>query len=166
MKELIIDAETLLNRWSGLKYLKNTRIFLSAANYLTLRLYVAKSMEYLNTIPEEMDDYIKEHKSILDLSNSSAIESLFEIFMNTADTYMNTISISKRQNLELVIYKGFVLDKTDDCDLAPVIEEIIAFAEYKKEKREKLPIYTMNEPLINSIQEFNFKLDVRDARKR
>lgn len=166
MKELIIDAETLLNRWSGLKYLKNTRIFLSAANYLTLRLYVAKSMEYLNTIPEEMDDYIKEHKSILDLSNSSAIESLFEIFMNTDDTYMNTISISKRQNLELVIYKSFILNKADDCDLAPCLEEIVAFAEYKKEKHEHVTIYTMNKELIDFINEFNFKLDVRDARKR
>lgn len=166
MKEIIVDAETLLNRWTGLKYLKNARIFLSASNYLALRLYVAKTMEYLSNMPNEIDDYIEEHQAVLDISNNAEIESVFEIFMNTNDTYMNTISISKRQNLELVIYKGFVLDKTKDCDLAPTIEEIVAFAEFKKAKREKLPIYTMHEPLIEFIKEFKFKLDVRDARKR
>lgn len=78
---------------------------------------------------------------------------------------MNTISVcDEEQNLTIVIFKGVQLKKADGDVIDPTIDETVAFAEYQKQRGSLIPIYTMNDSIIEFISEFNFELDVRDAR--
>lgn len=164
-KELVTDADTLLNRWTGLKRLCNTRIFLSASNFLLLKTLFAISLEAIADIDlKQLNDYMFEHKALAFIIDDKNINEGFNSFLANENTYMNTITISKTNNLELVIFKGFYLDKTDDTDIAPTIDETVAYMEFRKQSNRALTLYSLNDEILDFCEEFKFDFDIRDAR--
>lgn len=120
-KELIIDADTLVNEWQGVRCMCNTRIFLSASNFLLLKTLFAISLEAIADIDlNKLEGYLKEHKVLADIINNKEINKAFNDFLDDSNTYMRTIHLSRKKGVELVIYKGFCLNKTEDTALAPI----------------------------------------------
>lgn len=164
-KKLIVDGETLLNQWTGLEELADTEIYVSASNYLLAKKLLAKSLEFLEQYEEKKEEYIDAHKVIVDVLNNNTITATFIDFLDSPEPYMNTIYVcDEEQNLTIVIFKGVQLKKADGDEIDPTIDETVAFAEYQKQRGSLIPIYTMNDSIIEFISEFNFELDVRDAR--
>lgn len=165
--EILVDGETLLNRWTGLKRLNNVRLYVSASNYLLTKTLVAETLEALATKRvKKYNEYLNEHKALLSMLQNDTINSVFAEFLNNSNVYMNTITISKAQNLSLVIYKGYRLDILEGEDLASFIDETVAFAQHKKESNSPVPLYTMNNLIWDFYKDYGFKFDIRDARKK
>ena len=163
--EILVDGETLLNRWTGLKRAINTRIYVSASNFLFTKTLLGETMEALRQRSvKEFNKYIEEHKGILSISQNNAINNAFADFLNNTNVYMNTITISKAQNLTLVIFKGYKLDIASGEDLVNFLDETIAFAQHKKEENKPVPLFTMNNLIWDFYKEFGFNFDIRDAR--
>lgn len=163
--EILVDGETLLNRWTGLKRATNTRIYVSASNYLLAKTLVGETMEALSKRKvKEFNKYIKDHKGILSIFQNNTINNVFADFINNTNVYMNTITISKAQNLTLVVFKGYKLDIAPGEDLVNFIDETIAFAQHKKEENKPVPLFTMNNLIWDFYEEYGFKFDIRDAR--
>lgn len=164
-KEIITDAHTLLNAWNGLKCMCNTRIFLSASNFLLLKTLFPISLETVaETDLSKLAGYLEEHKALAYIIDNKKINNVFNKFLENENTYMQTINISKKKNLELVIFKGFYLDKTEDVDLAATIDETVAYAEFRRQNNREILLITLDETLIDFCREFNFEFEVRDIR--
>lgn len=164
-KELVTDADTLLNRWTGLKTLCDTRIYVSASNFLLLKTLFGISLEAVANIDlNQLHDYMFEHKALAYIIDNKNINNGFNNFLKNEHTYMNTITISSSNNLELVIFKGFYINKTEDTNIAPTIDETVAYMEFRKQSNRALPLYTLNDEILDFCKEFNFDFDIRDAR--
>lgn len=166
IKDLLIDGETFLNRWTGLERLMEARIFLSASNFLYAKVLLAKTLEILADKKKQFKEYTKEHALIMKILESKEISDCFEEFLSNNDTYMCNIDVVPKNKLYLTIYKGFQLDKEEDVDLSPIIEEFFAYALYKKEVGEDITLYSMSNEIIEFNQDFNIGLDIKDARKQ
>lgn len=166
IKELLVDGETFLNRWTGLQMLMETRLFLSASNFLYTKVLLAKTLEILADKKKQFKEYTKEHALIMKILESKEINDCFNEFLDSNDTYMTNIDIVPSNKLYLTIYKGFQLDKEEGVDLSPIIEEFFAYALYKKEVSEDITIYSMSDEIISFNKDFNIGLDIKDARKQ
>ena len=166
IKDLLIDGETFLNRWTGLQMLMETRLFLSASNFLYAKVLLAKTLEILADKKKQFNEYTKEHALIMKILDSKEINDCFEEFLSNNDTYMCNIDLVPKNKLYLTIYKGFQLDKEEGVDIAPMIEELFAYALYKNEVGEDIIIYSMNNEIIEFNEDFNVGLDIKDARKQ
>lgn len=164
-KEVITDAHTLLNAWNGLKCMCNTKIFLSASNFLLLKTLFPINLETVaETDLSKLSGYLDEHKALAYIIDDRKINNAFNQFLENENTYMQTINISKKKNLELVIFKGFYLDKTEDVDLAATIDETVAYAEFRRQNNRAILLITLDETLIDFCREFNFEFEVKDVR--
>lgn len=166
IKDLIVDGETFLNRWTGLERLMETRIFLSASNFLYAKVLLAKTLEILVDKKKQYKEYTKEHALIMKILESKEINDCFNEFLDSNDTYMCNIDIVPKNKLYLTIYKGFQLNKEDGVDLSPIVEEVFAYALYKKEVGEDITLYSMSDEIIEFNQDFNIGLDIKDGRKQ
>lgn len=166
IKDLLVDGETFLNRWTGLQMLMETRIFLSASNFLYTKLLLAKTLEILADKKKQFKEYTKEHALIMKILESKEINDCFNEFLNSNDTYMCNIDVVPSNKLYLTIYKGFQLNKEEGVDIAPMIEEVFAYALYKKEVSEDITLYSMSNEILEFNEDFNIGLDIKDARKK
>lgn len=163
--KLITDGVTFLNRWIALNELADTEIYISASNYMATKYLLAESFQFLKDYPDKLEEYIKMHRVIVDLFNDKAIGDIFKEFLNSTDPYMETILLTGEvQNIAMVVFKGVQLDKQPGDEIDPTIEETVAYAEYMKQKGEVIPVFTMNDDIIEFCKEFNFDLDIRDVR--
>lgn len=166
IKDLLIDGETFLNRWTGLERLMETRLFLSASNFLYAKVLLAKTLEILADKKKQFKEYTKEHALIMKILESKEINDCFEEFLSNSDTYMTNIDVVPSNKLYLTIYKGFQLDKEPGLDIAPMIEELFAYALYKNEVGEDITLYSMSNEIIEFNQDFNIGLNIKDGRKK
>lgn len=166
IKDLIVDGETFLNRWTGLQMLMETRIFLSASNFLYAKVLLAKTLEILVDKKKQFKEYTKEHTLLMKILESKEINDCFNEFLGSEDTYMTNIDIVSKNKLYLTIYKGFELNKEEGVDLSPIIEEVFAYALYKKEVGEDITTYSMSDEIIEFNEDFNIGLDIADGRKQ
>lgn len=164
IKKLIVDGETLLNRWEGLSELTDTNIYVSFSNYILCMGLVAESLKFLDKYPDKKEEFIDAHYGIISVISNDEIMEAVSVFADTTDPYLNTISINgEEQNLNLIIYKGVALEKSEGDEIDPTIDETVAYAVYKKSQGEPVPVFTMNEDIIAFIKEFEFDLDVIDV---
>lgn len=165
-KEFIIDADTLMNEWRGIKCMCNARLFLSASNFLLLKTLFAISLETVADVDiNKLEWYLDEHKVLATIIDNKEINTAFNDFLSDSNTYMRTITVSKKNNLELVIFKGFCLDKTEDTDIAPTIEEIVAYGEFRKQDNREIPLILSNDLVVDFCKEFGFNFDIIDFRQ-
>lgn len=165
IKDLLVDGETLLNRWTGLERLMEARLFLSASNFLYSKVLLAKTLEILADKKKQFKEYTKEHALIMKMLESKEINDCFNEFLNSNDTYMCNIDVVPSNKLYLTIYKGFQLDKEDGVDLSPIIEEFIAYGVFREEQGDEITLYSMSNEILGFNQDFNVGLDIKDARK-
>lgn len=160
IKEIIVDGETFLNSWTGLQRLMNTRMYLSASNYLYTKVLFAKTLEILMDKEKELDEYTEDHSLFIKILESEEINACFDEFLKSDDVYMCNIDVVPSNNLYLTIYKGFMLDKEEGVDIAPFLEETIAYALDNKD----IPLVSMSEDIFEFNEDFKLGLEIVDLR--
>lgn len=160
INEVIVDGETFLNSWTGLQKMTNTRIFLSASNYLYARILYAKTLEILLDKEQQLDEYTNEHSLVIKILQNEDISKCFDEFLKSEDTYMCNIDVVPSNNLYLTIYKGFMLNKEEDVDIAPFLEEAIAYALENRDAQ----FVSMSEEIFYLNEEFELGLNIVDLR--
>lgn len=166
IQDLLVDGETLLNRWTGLERLTNVRFFVSASNFLYAKVLLAKTLELLADKKKHFKEYMNDYKNIINLLEKTEINDALANFLNDTTTYMRNITLSEEQQIHMTIYKGFQLDKEDGVDLSPIIEEFIAYGVFREEQGDEITLYSMSNEILGFNQDFNIGLDIKDARKQ
>lgn len=165
IKKIIVDGETLLNQWIGLEELEDTNMYVSFSNYILCLKLLSQSLDFLDGYPDKKAEYVEAHRGIINVLTNDTILKAVANFADTTDPYLNNISVyGEEQNLNIVVYKGFELAKQPGDEVDPTIDEVVAYAEYKKQQDEPIPIFTMNDSTLEFIEEFDIQVDVIDAR--
>lgn len=165
VQKLIVDGETLLNHWVGLEDLENTNLYVSYSNFILCIRLLTQSLNFLSDYPDKRSEYVEAHQGIIDVMTNDEILKAFAAFADTTDPYLNNISVyGEDQNLNIVVYKGLVLAKAPGDEVDPTIDETIAYAEYKKQHGEPIPIFTMSESILEFIKTFNLDIEFIDSR--
>lgn len=166
IQDLLLDGETLLNRWTGLERLTNVRFFVSASNFLYAKVLLAKTLELLADKKKHFKEYMNDYKNIINLLEKTEINDALANFLNDTTTYMRNITLSEEQQIHMTIYKGFQLDKEDGVDLSPIIEEFIAYGVFREEQGDEITLYSMSNEILGFNKDFNIGLNIKDARKQ
>lgn len=166
IQDLLLDGETLLNRWTGLEKLMNVRFFVSASNFLYAKVLLAKTLELLADKKKHFKEYMSDYRNIINLLENKEINDALANFLNDENTYMTNITLSEEQQMHMTIYKGFQLDKEEGIDIAPIIEEFIAYGIFREEQGDEITVYSMSNEIIEFNKDFNLGLDIKDARKK
>ena len=166
IQDLLVDGETLLNRWTGLERLTNVRFFVSASNFLYAKVLLAKTLEILIDKKKHYKEYMNDYRNIISLLEKKEINDALANFLNDTTTYMRNITLSEQQQIHMTIYKGFQLDKEPGTDIASYLEEFIAYGIFRKEEGDDITLYSMDSAILGFNEEFNLGLDIKDARKK
>lgn len=165
VEKLIVDGETLLNQWVGLEDLENTNLYVSFSNFILCIRLLTQSLEFLSAYPDKRSEYVEAHQGIIDVMTNEEVLKAFAVFADTTDPYLNNISVyGEGQNLNIVVYKGLALAKAPGDEVDPTIDETVAYAEYKRQQGEPIPIFTMSDSIIEFIKEFDIQVELIDAR--
>lgn len=165
VNKLIVDGETLLNEWVGLEDLDNTNLYVSFSNFILCIRLLAQSLKFLDKYPDKKAEYVEAHQGIINIMTNDEILAAVADFADNDEPYLNNISVyGEDQNLNIVVYKGLVLEKAPGDEVDPTIDETVAYAEYKRQQNEPIPIFTMSENIIDFVNEFEIQVDIIDAR--
>lgn len=173
-KELIVDADALINNWHtsfllknekiyGLKSLSNTRLYLSLSNWHYSKVLLAKNLELLESQFTNVQNVWREdHKTLIALLSSFSVNKMISDFAKNNKTYSKGIKLNKI-GLEIVFFKGYSIDMSSVVggeNLSPMIEETVAFCHFKKQKGEDIPIFVGNRLIQEFATEYNIDVPV------
>lgn len=167
LREVIVDGETLLNDWLSLEKETDTLYFVSLSNFIYTRTLLGQTVEILENryTKLQMEEYLQDFITIIKFLQDEDINKDLNQFAKDHDeNYSNIFALKDKQGLYICIYKGFCLDH-DINDLAPVIEETIAYAHFRKSQNNEIPIWSIMEELISFIKELKLDIKIKDIRK-
>lgn len=165
IKDLLVDGETLLNKWEEFEKMCNVRLFVSSSNFLHAKTLLSKSLDLLEDKEVQFNEYMHDFRNIIKILEDKEINDTFKSFIETNDIYMDTIIVSEEQKLYITIYKNFKLDKEPEINLSNFLEEFIAYALFRKEENKNILMYSIEDAILDFNKEFNLCLDIKDGRQ-
>lgn len=178
IKELIIDADALINNWYtsfilnntkiyGIKSLSNTRLYLSLSNWHYSKILLAKNLELLETQFTNIQNVWREdHKTLIALFSSLSVNTMINDFAKNNKTYSKSIKLNKI-GLEIVFFKGFHIDMSSVIggeNLSPMIEETVAFCHFKKQQGKNIPVFVGNRLIAEFTTDYNIDIPIAYVR--
>lgn len=161
LNQFIVDGEALLNNWNKLlENFSDSILFVSLNNFLYSKKLLETTFELLKDKPDILQDYIQKNQQIIEFLNDTTINDEIQEFSTDEHTYSTTYVINPKQNLNIIIYKGFKVES----NIEPVIEEVIAYSYFRKTKSKEIPILAKAEELIAFINETKLPLKYEDLR--
>lgn len=177
-EEIIVDADILLNNWytpfvasekkiKGIRTLENTRLYLSLSNFHYMKVLAAQTLSMLETTHTQMkSSWMLDHRTILALLKDANVNKLVLDFSKDNNNFSKSIKLNKT-GLELVLFKGYRIDMSaykNGNELAPTIDETVAFANYKHQQGKNIPVLVGNKLLQEFATEYNIDMSVRLVR--
>lgn len=178
MEEIIVDADILLNNWytpftagskkiKGIRTLENTRLYLSLSNFHYMKVLAAQTVSILETTHSHMKaSWVLDHRTLLALLRDENINKLVVDFSKDNNNFSKSIMLNK-VDLELVLFKGYNIDMSNfknGHELAPTIDETVAFANYKLQQGKHIPVLVGNKLLQEFATDYNIEMQVRLVR--
>lgn len=178
MEEIIVDADILLNNWytpftannkkiKGIRTLENTRLYLSLSNFHYMKVLAAQTISMLESTHSHMKaGWMFDHRTILALLKDESINKLVVDFSKDNNNFSKSITLNKAE-LELVLFKGYNIDMSNfknGHELAPTINETVAFANYKLQQGKNIPVLVGNKLLQEFATDYNIQMPVRLVR--